>query len=67
MAYSTRKQQETLLNEICERLLAVIPNFSRPAFAAVEWALNEITDNITNHSQSPYFETKIEFTLSDAG
>jgi anti-sigma regulatory factor (Ser/Thr protein kinase) len=78
MVYSTHEQQETLLNEICERLLAVIPKFSRPAFAAVEWALNEITDNVTNHSQSPFggilqlsvfdiSKQKIEFTVSDAG
>lgn len=76
--YSTHEQQEELLNSLLEKLLAVIPNFSRPAFAAVEWALNEITDNVTNHSQSEvggilqlsvldFAKQRVEFTVSDAG
>jgi len=76
--YSTHEQQNQLINAILEKLLAVIPNFSRKAFAAVEWALSEITDNVTNHSQSPIggllqlsvfdIDKKIvEFTVADAG
>lgn len=76
--YTTYEEQEKLLNELLEKLLAVIPNFSRSAFAAVEWALSEITDNVTNHSQSSIggllqlsvFDLnrkRIEFTVSDAG
>lgn len=76
--YKTHDEQETLLNEILEKLLSVIPNFNRSAFAAVEWALNEISDNVLNHSQSPIggllqlsvFDTrrsKVEFTIADAG
>jgi hypothetical protein len=56
----------------------VIPNFNRSAFAAVEWALNEISDNVLNHSRSSIggllqlavFDNsrqKVEFTVSDAG
>lgn len=76
--YSTHQQQDKLLNELLEKLLAVIPNFNRTAFAAVEWALCEITDNVTNHSQSKIggllqlsvfdiARKKVEFTVSDAG
>jgi len=76
--YSTHEDQENLLNELLEKLLSVIPNFNRSAFAAVEWALNEISDNVLNHSGSPIggllqlsvFDParhRVEFTVSDAG
>lgn len=76
--YSTHEQQEEILNTLLEKLLAVIPNFNRAAFAAVEWALNEISDNVLNHSgsaiggllQLAVFDSsrqKVEFTVSDAG
>ena len=76
--YSTHEDQESLLNELLEKLLSVIPNFNRSAFAAVEWALNEISDNVLNHSgssiggllQLSVFDLarhRVEFTISDAG
>ena len=76
--YSTHEDQENILNELLEKLLSVIPNFSRSAFAAVEWALNEISDNVLNHSgssiggllQLSVFDLarhRVEFTIADAG
>jgi hypothetical protein len=76
--YKTHDEQEVLLNELLDKLLAVVPNFNRAAFAAVEWALNEISDNVLNHSQSPIggllqlsvFDARrhrVEFTVADAG
>ncbi len=76
--YTSHQQQDKLLNELLEKLLAVVPNFNRSAFAAVEWALCEVTDNVTNHSQSAIggllqlsmfdiARKKVEFTVSDAG
>ena len=76
--YRNHQEQDNLLNEILEKLLAVIPNFNRSAFAAVEWALNEISDNVLNHSQSSIggllqlsvFDlrrSRVEFTIADAG
>lgn len=76
--YSTHEEQENILNELLEKLLSVIPNFNRSAFAAVEGALNEISDNVLNHSGSPIggllqlsvFDLarhRVEFTISDAG
>lgn len=76
--YLTHEDQESILNELLEKLLSVIPNFNRSAFSAVEWALNEISDNVLNHSESSIggllqlsvFDParhKVEFTISDAG
>lgn len=76
--YQNHEEQEALLDELLEKLLAVIPNFNRAAFASVEWAMNEISDNVLNHSQSPVggflqlsvFDPRrfrVEFTVSDAG
>jgi hypothetical protein len=76
--YKTHEEQEELLNDILEKILGIIPNLNRTTFAAVEWALNEISDNVLNHSQSPIggilqinvFDrttSKVEFTIADAG
>lgn len=76
--YRTHEEQEKALNDLLEKLLAVIPNFNRAAFASVEWALNEISDNVLNHASSPIggllqlsvFELtrhRVEFTISDGG
>ena len=76
--YQTHEEQEEVLNALLEKLLSVIPNFSRSAFAAVEWSLNEISDNVLNHSQSSIggilqlavFDParhRVEFTVADAG
>lgn len=76
--FTTHEEQNAVLDDLLEKLLAVIPNFSRAAFSAVEWALCEITDNVTNHSRSnvggllqlSVFDIatkKVEFTVSDAG
>lgn len=76
--YTSHEQQEELLSNLLEKLLGVIPNFNRSAFSAVEWALNEITDNVTNHSQSQIggllqlsvldlAKQRVEFTVADAG
>lgn len=76
--FTTHEEQNAVLDELLEKLLSVIPNFSRAAFSAVEWALCEITDNVTNHSRSSVggllqlsvFDIatkKVEFTVADAG
>lgn len=76
--YETHEEQEARLNELLDKLLSVIPNFNRSAFSAVEWALNEISDNVLNHSESKIggllqlsvfdpAKCRVEFTVSDAG
>lgn len=76
--YRTHEEQNQVLNRILELILSVTPNLDRRAFAAVEWALNEITDNVLNHSESSVggllqlsvFNAtthKVEFSVADAG
>ena len=76
--YQTHEEQNQVLNKILELILSVTPNLDRRAFAAVEWALNEITDNVLNHSDSSVggllqlsvfhsASRRVEFTVADAG
>ena len=76
--YRTHEEQNQVLNRIMELILSVTPNLDRRAFAAVEWALNEITDNVLNHSESTVggllqlsvfhaAARRVEFTVADAG
>lgn len=58
-------------------LLSAIPGVDRSRLKALEWALNEITDNVLNHSDSPIGgvlqvmtypkSNRVEFYVSDAG
>lgn len=76
--YRTHEEQNQLLNKIMELILSVTPDLDRRAFSSVEWALNEITDNVLNHSgsevggllQLSVFNSatrRVEFTVADAG
>jgi hypothetical protein len=40
------------VDAIVHRLLGLFPNLHRDHFAALEWAINEITDNVLNHASS---------------
>jgi hypothetical protein len=40
------------VDAIVHRLLGLFPNLDRDHFAALEWAINEITDNVLNHASS---------------
>ena len=77
-AYRTHEEQNQVLNKIMELILSVTPDLDRRAFSSVEWALNEITDNVLNHSgsevggllQLSVFNSatrRVEFTVADAG
>jgi len=59
-------------------MLGALPDLERSDFAAFEWAVNEITDNVLVHSESPIgglvqvstFQKKtksIQFVVADAG
>jgi STAS-like domain of unknown function (DUF4325) len=63
---------------VTERILSALTEFDRSHLKAIEWSLNEITDNVINHAQSPIGgllqvtnfgrERKIiEFCVCDAG
>ncbi|CAJ4015518.1 STAS-like domain-containing protein [Burkholderia pseudomallei] len=78
LAFTTSEQQQDSVNEIIDSVLSSVEGIGRQDFAAVEWALNEITDNVLNHSQSTcggivqltrhrLRRHAIEFTVCDPG
>jgi STAS-like domain of unknown function (DUF4325) len=44
--------QQRAVNSIVDGILSVTRNIDRQGFAAFEWSVNEITDNVLVHSQS---------------
>ncbi len=45
------KQQYRLVGEALDVLLGGIPAFQRDDLSALEWSMNEITDNVLNHAE----------------
>lgn len=50
--FSTAEDQQATVNRLIEALLSSTTGLSRQEFQAIEWVLNEITDNVLNHAQS---------------
>jgi anti-sigma regulatory factor (Ser/Thr protein kinase)/anti-anti-sigma regulatory factor len=76
--YKNANEQQKAVNKIANTILGAIPDLKREDFAAFEWAINEITDNVLVHSNSPIgglvqistFQRKrkqVEFVVADAG
>lgn len=76
--YATPQEQYQAVNRIVNAILGAIPDIGRNDFAALEWAINEITDNVLVHSQSPIgglvqvstFQRnrkRVSFIVADAG
>lgn len=76
--YSSPEDQYKAVNRIVNAILGAIPNIARKDLAALEWAVNELTDNVLVHSQSPVGglvqvstfqrdKKKVEFIVADAG
>ncbi len=76
--YTSPAEQQTAVNKIVNVILGVIPDMQRADFAAFEWAVNEITDNVLVHSQSPIgglvqvstfekYRKQVQFVVADAG
>lgn len=76
--YSSANQQQSAVNRIVDVILGVIPDMRRSDLAAFEWAVNEITDNVLVHSQSPIgglvqvstfqkYAKQVQFVVADAG
>jgi anti-sigma regulatory factor (Ser/Thr protein kinase) len=72
------EDQQTAVNRIADAILGAIPDMDRADFAAFEWAISELTDNVLTHSESQIgglvqvstFEKdkkRVEFVVSDAG
>lgn len=77
VTFLTPDQQYQIIDEVVERLLQCLPNFSRDSFASIEWAANELADNVLTHADSAIGGTLqltvdkksgiVEFIVCDAG
>ena len=76
--YQSPKEQLDAVNKIVNVILGAIPEMQRSDFAAFEWAINEITDNVLVHSESPVGgfiqlstfqknKKQVQFVVADAG
>ncbi|MBL8908177.1 MAG: DUF4325 domain-containing protein [Rhizobiales bacterium] len=52
LRFSDAKEQQIAVDRILDVLLAALSDFSRADLTAIEWALNEVADNVNNHAQS---------------
>lgn len=77
LRFSTAREQYEAVNKILEILLAALRDFRREDLRVIEWVLNEITDNVINHSQSVVGglvqvtnhprRSQVEFVVGDSG
>jgi anti-anti-sigma regulatory factor/anti-sigma regulatory factor (Ser/Thr protein kinase) len=76
--FTSPTEQQTAVNAIIEVVLGSLTGIDRSDFAAIEWSLNEITDNVLTHArtdtgglvQVTTFERtrrRVEFIVCDAG
>lgn len=76
--YTDPEQQRFAVNRIVNVLLGAIPDLQRSDFAAFEWSVNEITDNVLVHAASPMgglvqvstfarYRRRVQFVVADAG
>jgi anti-sigma regulatory factor (Ser/Thr protein kinase) len=70
--------QQRAVNRIVNAILGAIPDLDRRELSALEWSINEITDNVLNHSQSDIgglvqvstfqrTRKRVEYIVADAG
>lgn len=77
LRFQNPEQQHRLVNDTLNKILSSISGFTRSHFKAIEWSLNEITDNVLVHSDSPRGgliqltamkgAKRIEFVVGDSG
>lgn len=76
--YQDPEEQHLAVNRIVNAILGAIPDIERSSFAAFEWAINEITDNVLTHAKSSVggivqvstFKKRqklVQFIVADAG
>jgi anti-sigma regulatory factor (Ser/Thr protein kinase) len=76
--FRTPEDQNRAVNRVVNAILVAIPDIQRQDFAALEWSINEITDNVLTHAQSwigglvqvSTFQKdrkRIEYIVADAG
>ena len=76
--FRNAEEQQRAVNRIVNAILGAIPELERKNLAALEWSVNEITDNVLNHSASKIgglvqvstFQARrkrVEYIVADAG
>jgi anti-anti-sigma regulatory factor len=76
--YLDPEEQHSAVNRIVNAILGAIPDMERSSFAAFEWAINEITDNVLTHAKSSIggivqvstfkkMKKLVQFLVADAG
>ncbi|MCB0346432.1 MAG: STAS-like domain-containing protein, partial [Bdellovibrionales bacterium] len=76
--FSSPAEQKQVVDRIIDVILSSVENLSREDFSAMEWALNEITDNVLTHAatqagglvQVTTFlrnHRRVQFIVCDAG
>lgn len=76
--YQNPEEQQSAVNRIVDVMLGAIPDLKRSDFAAFEWAVNEVSDNVLVHSQSAVGglvqvstfsrgTKQVQFVVADAG
>ncbi len=75
--FSSPEEQDRIVSQIVDAVLASPAGLARPSLAAFEWAVNEITDNVLQHADSAQGglvqlnhhpnRKQLEFAVADAG
>jgi anti-sigma regulatory factor (Ser/Thr protein kinase) len=76
--FTSPSEQYGAVNRILNALLTALSDFDRSDLRAIEWSLNEITDNVINHADAPTGgfvqitnytgpAKRVEFVVADAG
>jgi len=77
MQFRSAVEQKSAVDALIDSILQNIQGYKREHLKAIEWSINEITDNVLMHSNSPdggFVQlvakpgaTLVEFTVGDAG
>lgn len=75
--FRSPEEQDEIVSQIVDAVLASPAGLARPSLAAFEWAVNEITDNVLQHADSAQGglvqlnhhpnRKQLEFAVADAG
>lgn len=76
--FNNADEQQRAVNKIINAILGAIPDLDRRELSALEWSVNEVTDNVLNHAQSPIgglvqvstfqrLRKRVEYIVADAG
>jgi len=75
--YMSTREQQTLVNKLMDSILRCLKDLNRTDIPAIEWAINEITDNVLVHSRAKsggFIQLsnnrrwkRIEINVADAG